>query len=84
MSNQPLLKLRDGLINATVWENTIETETGAQIRHSIEISRSYNDGNEWKITYSFSPTDLLKLARLVERAYDQLIEVKQATREGAQ
>ena len=77
MTNQPLFKLRDGLLTATVWENIIGTETGEQTRHSVEISRSYSDGKEWKTTNSFSPTDLLKLARLAERAYDRLLDHRQ-------
>lgn len=84
MSNKPKLKLSDGLITATVWENTIQTDNGEQVRFSTEINRSYKDGDDWKTTYSFNPTDLLKVARLAERAYDQITAARQADKEGAQ
>ena len=67
MAKQPAFKLRDGLISATIWENP--SENG--IFHSINIVRSYTDGNgEWKETTSFSGSDLLKAANLLQRAYN--------------
>lgn len=84
MSNEPKLKLRDGLICATVWENSFESEDGTRKRISIDINRSYKDGEEWKETSSFSPTELLKVARLAERAYEQILSTRQAEKEGAQ
>ncbi len=84
MTNQPKLKLRDGLITATIWENTFQTDDGEKTRLSIDINRSYKDGEEWKETSSYSPTDLLKLARLAERAYEQIMSIKTTAKEGAQ
>ena len=72
MSKEPLLKIRDGLITATVWENTPKSDEGENTRLSIELNRSYKDGDTWKTTSSFSQTELLKVARLAERTYDAI------------
>lgn len=72
MSKEPLIKIRDGLITATVWENTPNSDEGESTRLSIELNRSYKDGDTWKTTSSFSQTELLKVARLAERAYDAI------------
>ena len=79
MSNEPKLKLRDGLITATVWENTINTDDGEKTRLSIDVVRNFKDkdGN-WNETSSFSPTELLKVSRLADRAYDSILEQRQA------
>ena len=82
MSNQPKLKLRDGRLTATVWENTITTDDGEETRISIDLVRNYKDGDDWKTSSSFSPTELLKVARLAERAYDAILADRQSDQEG--
>jgi hypothetical protein len=61
MSNQPVHKVKIGLIHAAIWEN--------DGFNSVEFSRSYktSDG-EWKNTSSFSQGDLLNLSKCAERA----------------
>ena len=83
MSNQPLKKLRDGLTSATIWENTVQTEDGEKTRLSISLLRSYKEGEDWKETSSFSPTELLKVSRLAERAYDEVLSIRQAQKDNA-
>jgi hypothetical protein len=61
MSNQPAHKIRIGLISATIWNN--------EGSHSVEVSRSYKSGDgDWKSTSGFFHTDLLNLAKCLERA----------------
>lgn len=61
MSNQPAHKVKIGLITATIWEN--------EGFHSVEISRSYKNGdNEWKNASGFFHADLLNVSKCIERA----------------
>lgn len=61
MTNQPAYKVRLGLITATVWKN--------DGFHSVDIARSYKDSaGAWQSTASFSHSDLLNVAKCVERA----------------
>lgn len=61
MSNQPAHKVRIGLVTATVWEN--------DGHHSVEVERSYKNGdNDWRSTGSFFHSDLLNVAKCIERA----------------
>jgi hypothetical protein len=61
MSNTPTHKLRLGLITATIWDNN-----GF---YSVDLARSYKvQAGDWKSTTSYSHTDLLNVAKCVERA----------------
>lgn len=61
MSNQPAHKVRIGLVTATVWEN--------EGHHSVDLSRSYKTTEgDWRSIGSFFHTDLLNVAKCVERA----------------
>lgn len=74
MSNEPAAKLRDGLLNATVWAN--QTSEGKTF-YSTTLTRSYKQGEEWKQSDSLNTDDLLPAARLLQRAYDEILELKQ-------
>lgn len=61
MSNQPAHKVRIGLVTATVWEN--------DGHHSVEVSRSFKSTEgDWRSIGSFFHSDLLNVAKCVERA----------------
>ena len=72
--NQPEVTLRDGAIKATIWKN--EGENG--VFFSVEFSRTYSDekGNP-KDTSSFSGSQLLKLARIAQKAYDRTAQLRE-------
>ena len=77
--NQPVNKINDGRITAAIWKNF--GEKGAF--YSVTITRSFKDeqGN-YKDTDSFSGTDLLIVGRLAVRAYDAIVEMREADRAG--
>lgn len=83
--SKPAFKLRDGLIVATVWENT--TNEG-RVFHSVSISRSYQDSHgTWKETASFTGADALRAGNLLQQAYNWTLSAKDraaADDEGAQ
>ncbi len=61
MTNQPILKLRLGLITATIWKNNDF--------YSVDFTRSYKDSEgNWKNTTSFAHADLLNISKCAERA----------------
>ena len=72
MSNEtkqrPVESLRDGAIKASIWRN--ESENGAFF--AVTFARTYKDkdGN-LQDTDSFSGAELLRLARLADKAYDR-------------
>lgn len=78
---RPAFKLKDGLIVATIWENT--TNEG-RIFHSVSISRSYQDGNgAWKETASFTGADALRAGNLLQQAYNWTLSAKDRGEGGA-
>jgi len=56
----PVETLRDGNLKATIWRNFGENGTF----YSVEISRTYKDGDDYKTAHSFSGAELLKVSRL--------------------
>ncbi|WP_264212949.1 hypothetical protein [Leisingera thetidis] len=61
MANQPIHKIRLGLITAAIWDN--------DGFYSVDVTRAYrtSDGN-WQSSTSFSHADLLNVAKCAERA----------------
>ena len=57
VSGKPEHTIRCGGIQIAIWSN----DTGKGVFQSITIDKSYKDGDTWKRTKSFKPTDLVKL-----------------------
>jgi hypothetical protein len=71
-TQKPVTTLRDGRISASVWKN--ETEKGSF--YAVTFSRVFTNGEgNPQNSGSFSGTELLKLARLAAKAYDQIGEL---------
>ncbi len=66
MTNKPEAEFRMGAIKATIWKNT--TNVGHP-RYSVNFTRTYKKGNEWKETQSFARDDLHKIRILADDAY---------------
>lgn len=76
---RPKLRHRDGLVEVAVWER--ETEKGPV--YNTERSRSYRDDDgKWRKTHSIPERDLLKAARLDEKAYESIARLRQQAQEG--
>ena len=74
---RPVETLRDGAIKAAIWRN--DSENGAF--HGVTFSRTYkNGGGELQDTNSFSGTQLLRLSRLAEKAYDRAAKLTKEAR----
>lgn len=72
-NKQPMTTFRAGGVKATVWENEIKTKDGKTIDvYSVNIDRSYKDGDEWKTTSSFKLNDLPKVQLVAAKAYEYL------------
>ncbi len=79
-TNQPKARIRDGLMEAAIWENP--KQDGEGVRHSAEFSRSYRDSKgDWHSSSTFSNGELLRLARLAEKAYDKIGELRAEARD---
>lgn len=74
---RPVETLRDGAIKAAIWKN--ESENGAFF--AVTFARTYkNGGGDLKDTDSFSGSQLLRLARLADKAYDRAAKLTKAAR----
>ena len=65
MTQQPAKKFRIGAVEATIWANQGQSEN---FFFSVEPSRLYKDGDEWKRSNSFTHNDLLNVVKVLERA----------------
>ena len=57
------------MISASLWVDRKTVEGNPVEYHSISITKSYKDGDDWKHTNSFSTEDLPKVALLATEAY---------------
>jgi len=73
MSNQPLKRIKIGLITATVWGN--EKENGGT-RYSIDVVRNYKTDDVWKETSSFGIDDLPVVAKISDLALEAVLELQ--------
>lgn len=71
-ANQPAAKFRLGYVTATVWKNQ---GTGDREFFSVEVSKAYKDGDEWKDTSSLGAGDLLNAVKCLERAEQFIADV---------
>lgn len=72
--NPPVQTLRDGFLAATIWRNLGDNGNF----YSVEFSRTYKDDeNQYHDSHSFSGSEPLRLARLAEKAYDRIVELRQ-------
>jgi hypothetical protein len=69
--NKPVHEVRIGAIKAAVWRN--ENDNGVRY-YSINLQRSYKDGNEWKNTDYFGRDDLLVVAKVADLAHTWICE----------
>lgn len=76
-ANQPASTLRDGSLKATIWKN--EGENGP--RYSVNLSRTWRDeqGN-YHDSDGFSGSEVLRIARLANIAYDEIANMRENDR----
>lgn len=67
-TNKPINTIRDGSLKATIWKNRGEKGDF----YSVEFSRTYKQGEEYKDSRSFSGAELLRISRLANIAYDEI------------
>jgi hypothetical protein len=71
---KPILTIRDGALKASIWAN--RTDEGKTF-HSVTFGRTFTDGEgQAKTSSSFSGSDLLKIARLADKAYDRIAALR--------
>ena len=73
---KPAATLRDAPLKATIWKN--ENAEGAW--YSTHFTRTYRNGEGFRDTDGMRTGDLLALARLAERAYDETRRLEDADR----
>lgn len=71
MSNQPAKKFRIGYVTATVWANEGNGDTTF---YTVDISRTFKDGDDYRSTNSLNQADLLNAAFLLQQANRWIIE----------
>ena len=75
----PRVRHRDGLVQVAVWEK--ETNKGPV--YNTERTRSYRDEDgKWQKTHSIPERDLLKAARLDQKAYESIARLRQQAQDG--
>lgn len=83
-NDRPIREFRSRGLKVAVWENQTEQDGQTVVQHSLTTQKRYRDRQtgEWKDSSTLFPDDILRMARLLERAYDW-IEMREAEPAGA-
>jgi hypothetical protein len=63
--NVPVATIRNRSIKAAIWEN----HGPKGVFHTVTITRSFKQGDEWRDSHSFSHNELLIVAKLMYDAH---------------
>jgi len=64
--NKPAQEFRLGRIRAAVWLNQ---NGNGEAWHTVTVTRSYKDGDEWRDTTTFRRDDLPMVAKVADMAF---------------
>ena len=67
--SRPEKKFKCGPISASIWAEDKTVESGVVKFYSINITKAYKDGDNWKNTNNFNAEDLPKVALVANEAY---------------
>ena len=73
----PERKIRIGYITATIWAN----QNGNRVFRSVDLQRSYKDGEEWRNSSTFTLSDLPQAIEVLRLAQQHVAE-QEAFQEG--
>ena len=72
-NTKPIDTIRDGALKASIWKNTGENGD----YYAVRLTRTWRDEQgEYHDSDRFSPSELLRIARLAGIAYDEIIHHK--------
>ena len=72
--SKPAYKLRNGVLQATIWRNHSEKGTW----YSVNLTRSYKIDQGWRETSALGQDDLLPAAKLLDLAHTWIMHQQQA------
>ncbi len=76
---RPVHVVRYGSIRASVWAN--QTQNG--VMHSVTITRSFKEGEEWHDSTSFARDEILAASKALNEAHSWIYaELSKVSREG--
>ena len=67
--SRPEKKFKCGPISASLWAEDKTMESGVVKFYSINITKAYKDGDNWKNTNNFNAEDLPKVSLVASEAY---------------
>ena len=74
MAQKPVKKIQLGSIRATIWENT--NDKGASW-FNVNVTRSYEDGDEFKDSTSFGVNDLPVASKAMDLALIWILDQRE-------
>ncbi len=79
---QPVKKFRAGQVNCALWENELTVNGRTVTKLSATLERRYKDKNEqWKSSNSLGRNEIPLAIYCLEKAFEAMIEERQASEE---
>ena len=76
--NKPVSKIAIYPVTAALWKN--DGKNGPW--YSVTLEKTYKEGDSYKSSSNFGRDDLLTLAKVVDLAHSELLNLEQADRAG--
>ena len=76
--NKPAAEVRLGRIKAAIWAN--QDKDGGRW-HTVQLTRLYQDGEQWRSTHNFGRNDLLAVAKVADLAHTKVCELEASERD---
>lgn len=80
-TNRPIKTIKAGNVRAAIWANQGNDES--RTFHTVTVTRSFKDGDEWRESTSFGRDDLPKLELVTRKAFE-FIHLKAESRDGGE
>ena len=72
-NNKPKLKLRDGQLTVTVWENKGVKDGNEYTMFNYSLAKGYKDKEDnWKTTNTYNGDEVLRMSELIKEAKKHL------------
>jgi len=70
--NTPAKVFKAGGVRAAIWANTVDRDGNEVTVFSVQLDRSYKDGDEFRQTSRFNVNDLPKVQLVAAKAFEFL------------
>lgn len=72
--SQPVIKIKDGKLSVAVFKQLVNSQFGQRNSYGCVLQRNYQKDGQWiREEFHFYKDDMLKIANLLNKAYNEIL-----------